>query len=325
MSKLVLEKEFKLPKGWCSSKTIDVMKIIDYRGRTPPYVENGIHHIRSANIKNGKIIWKKIKFVSEETYQKYMTRGIPKEGDILLTTEAPLGEVTLIPKEKFCLAQRLILLRCNEIIFHKFMLYQIMSPNFQRYLTGKKTGTVVTGISSKNFKSLETLIPPLPEQKRIISKIESIFTQIDAGKEKLGRVKVLLKQCKQSVLRDAFEGKLVSQDPNYDPVEILLKRMHKDSNKLFLEKDNIPRGWVKTNLENICELIGGGTPPRQNLEYFDGGILWLTPTEIPKNKIVKIYDSREKITALGLKKSSAKIIPKNSVLLTSRPVLDMLQ
>ena len=80
----------------------------------------------------------------------------------------------------------------------------------------------------------------------------------------------------------------------------------------------LPQGWVKSNLENLCELIGGGTPPRQNLEYFDGGILWLTPTEIPKNKIVKIYDSREKITALGLKKSSAKIIPKNSVLLTSR-------
>jgi len=80
----------------------------------------------------------------------------------------------------------------------------------------------------------------------------------------------------------------------------------------------LPKGWTLTKLDEICELIGGGTPSRQNPEYFNGDILWLTPTEIPKNKIIKIKDSKEKITELGLKKSSARIIPKNSVLLTSR-------
>ena len=83
-------------------------------------------------------------------------------------------------------------------------------------------------------------------------------------------------------------------------------------------KDNVTKIWVKVKLNDVCELIGGGTPSRQNLEYFNGNILWLTPTEIPKNKITKIYESRERITKVGLKKSSAKIIPVNSVLLTSR-------
>jgi type I restriction enzyme, S subunit len=80
----------------------------------------------------------------------------------------------------------------------------------------------------------------------------------------------------------------------------------------------LPKGWVEIKLNDITELIGGGTPSRPILEYFGGDIVWLTPTEIPKNKITVISDSREKITELGLKKSSAKIIPKNSVLLTSR-------
>ena len=80
----------------------------------------------------------------------------------------------------------------------------------------------------------------------------------------------------------------------------------------------LPKGWVKAKLEDITELIGGGTPSRKIPEYFDGDIVWLTPTEIPKNTITVISDSREKITELGLKKSSAKIIPKDSVLLTSR-------
>ena len=89
-------------------------------------------------------------------------------------------------------------------------------------------------------------------------------------------------------------------------------------NELIFEKDDIPKGWIMTEINEICELIGGGTPSRKNSKYFNGDIIWLTPTEIPKNTIVKIFDSKEKITASGLKESSTKIIPQNSVLLTSR-------
>ena len=90
-------------------------------------------------------------------------------------------------------------------------------------------------------------------------------------------------------------------------------------NELILENNkSLPSSWTRSKLDNLCELIGGGTPSRNNLEYFGGNIIWLTPTEIPKNMIVPISDSKEKITNLGLKKSSAKIIPKESVLLTSR-------
>ena len=89
--------------------------------------------------------------------------------------------------------------------------------------------------------------------------------------------------------------------------------------ELVLEKhDELPKNWIKAKLNDLCELIGGGTPSRNNSEYFGGNIIWLTPTEIPKNTITRINDSREKITDLGLKKSSARIIPKESVLLTSR-------
>ena len=91
------------------------------------------------------------------------------------------------------------------------------------------------------------------------------------------------------------------------------------SKKLVFEKDNLPSGWVRTRIELVCDLVGGGTPSRENLEYFkDGTIIWLTPTEINKVKILKINTSREKITELGLSKSSAKLIPRNAVLLTSR-------
>ncbi len=81
----------------------------------------------------------------------------------------------------------------------------------------------------------------------------------------------------------------------------------------------LPEGWRWARLEDACiYLIGGGTPSRENPEFFGGDIIWLTPTEVPKNKIAILNDSKEKITEPGLRNSSAKIIPKDSVLLTSR-------
>jgi len=113
-------------------------------------------------------------------------------------------------------------------------------------------------------------------------------------------------------------SRLAPQDPDGEPEEVLLRRMHGDSKDVTFEKGNLPKGWVETKIGHVSELIGGGTPSRKNHEYFDGNIIWLTPTEIPKDQIVKINDSRERITKLGLEKSSAKTIPEDSVLLTSR-------
>lgn len=84
------------------------------------------------------------------------------------------------------------------------------------------------------------------------------------------------------------------------------------------EERPLPDGWTNATLGEIATLVGGGTPSRKVAEYFGGEIVWLTPTEIPKNGVTVISDSREKITELGLKKSSAKIVPAGTVLLTSR-------
>ncbi len=81
----------------------------------------------------------------------------------------------------------------------------------------------------------------------------------------------------------------------------------------------LPRNWTSEKLSAAClDIIGGGTPSREKTEYFGGDIVWLTPTEIPKDRIATLADSRERITELGFKSSSARLIPKDSVLLTSR-------
>lgn len=81
---------------------------------------------------------------------------------------------------------------------------------------------------------------------------------------------------------------------------------------------NLPDGWTETTLGEVAELVGGGTPSREHPEYFTGHHVWLTPTEIPRNRVTVVSTSREKITDEGLKKSSARLLPKGTVLMTSR-------
>lgn len=187
----------------------NLFKIIDYRGRTPHFSEKGIPHLRTPNIRNGKVIYDKLKYVSEETYQKYMTRGLPEEGDILFTTEAPLGEVALIPKIKFSLAQRMIIIRPPNNIYSKWLLYYFMSPYFQSYVTYKKTGTTVSGVSSRNIKSITINYPPRHIQKQIVQEIESRFSVIEKLEETVDKALKKSELLRKSILKSAFEGKLV--------------------------------------------------------------------------------------------------------------------
>jgi len=219
------EKE-NIPEQWSISRIGDAVRIIDYRGRTPPYSATGIPHLRSQNIKKGKIVWQNLAFVSDDTYNQYMTRGLPIRGDILFTTEAPLGEVALAPEQKFSIAQRIMLLRPFEnVLVPKFLMYQIKSDFFQNQLTRKGTGTTVTGVSSRNFQPIIVKIPSLLEQNRIVDEIERIFSIADEIEQTVTTSLRQADSLRQSILKQAFEGKLVLQDPNDEPASILLERI----------------------------------------------------------------------------------------------------
>lgn len=215
-----------LPEGWVWMTLREVIQIIDYRGRTPPYSSKGIPHLRSANIKNGSIIWDDLKYVTEETYDKFMTRGLPRQGDLLFTTEAPLGEVAFVPNKKFSLAQRIMILRPSEdLIRPGFLLYQIRAGSFQERLRINETGSVVTGISSRNFKPFPLIIPPLSEQQVIVSEVERRLSVADAVEVVVDAELKRSDALRQSILKQAFSGKLVPQNPNDEPAEKLLERI----------------------------------------------------------------------------------------------------
>jgi type I restriction enzyme S subunit len=227
-----------IPEIWAWARVGSVIEIIDYRGRTPPFSDKGIPHLRSSNIRNGKVIWEDLKYVSEEAYEKYMTRGLPQTGDLLFTTEAPLGEVALVPEVKFSVAQRLMILRpMKNLLDSKFLLYQLMSSRFQARLKRKGTGTTVTGVSSRNFKPVELVIAPWAEQIEIVQEIERRLSLLEEIEKTCS---ISLKQADRlrgSILKTAFEGKLVPQDPSDEAAEKLLERIREERAKSKGEKD----------------------------------------------------------------------------------------
>ncbi|MBI2908033.1 MAG: restriction endonuclease subunit S [Chloroflexi bacterium] len=184
--------------------------IIDYRGRTPPIASEGIPHLTSANIRNGRIDWNTTKFVSKNTYEAFMTRGIPSPGDVIFTMEAPLGETAVVPDERpFSLAQRTLLLRAAKgVVEGDFLAKVLTSPLVHDTIYAKATGTTVKGIASKRLKGIMLPIPPLPEQRRIVAYLASSQTKVDALKKLQAETAAELDALLPSILDKAFKGEL---------------------------------------------------------------------------------------------------------------------
>jgi len=197
--------------GWRSLSIEECCEaIIDYRGRTPPLAEAGIPHLTSRNIKSGRIDWNTNKFVAEETYEKYMTRGIPKPGDVIFTMEAPLGDAAVVPDQRhFSLAQRTLLLRGrSDVVGGEFLARVIMSPQVHEVIYSQATGTTVKGIASKRLKHIPLPIPPLDEQRRIVAYLDGLQTKVGRLKELQSETAVELNALMPSILSKAFSGEL---------------------------------------------------------------------------------------------------------------------
>jgi type I restriction enzyme S subunit len=143
--------------------------VIDYRGRTPP-------HITSANVRDGKIDWRTAKYVTEETYSSYMTRGIPRPDDVLFTMEAPLGEAAVLTDDRqFSLAQRTLLLRPKvNLLDGEYLAAALRSPQVKEVILSQSTGTTVKGIASKRLKRIAIPVPPLDTQRATVAILDRL-------------------------------------------------------------------------------------------------------------------------------------------------------
>uniref|UniRef100_B8HLU3 Restriction modification system DNA specificity domain protein n=1 Tax=Cyanothece sp. (strain PCC 7425 / ATCC 29141) TaxID=395961 RepID=B8HLU3_CYAP4 len=166
--------------GWQWERLGNLARFIDYRGKTPLKTDSGIKLITAKNVRMGFLQDEPKEYISEQTYYEWMTRGFPRRGDILFTTEAPLGNVAqLLIDERIALAQRIIDLQPFADLYARYLLTALTSPLMQRLLNEKATGMTAQGIKSVKLKLIPMPIPPLAEQKRIVEKCDRLLILCD--------------------------------------------------------------------------------------------------------------------------------------------------
>jgi type I restriction enzyme S subunit len=219
--------------------------IIDYRGRTPPKSADGIKLLTAKVIKDGTIDESRLEYISEETYASWMRRGFPQQWDILLTTEAPLGEVSLLRSpEPVALAQRVILLRGDPSVVDQLYLFAALrSPLMQDRLRQRATGTTVLGIKQRELRQVEVPLPPLPTQRRIAAILSAYDDLIENNNR---RIK-LLDEMAQRIYREWFV------DFRYPG--------HEHSPLVDSELGPAPQGWTVRPLSTLVESVRVATAP----------------------------------------------------------------
>jgi type I restriction enzyme S subunit len=198
-------------EGWIDTTIGAVIKFIDYRGKTPVKTESGVRLITAKNVKMGYLQETPAEFIAAEGYASWMTRGIPKKGDVLFTTEAPLANVAqLDTDEKVAFAQRIIIMQPNpESLDSAFLKYLLLSQPVQQRIRTKGTGATVQGIKASLLKLIEISFPEsLATQEQIVRDLDSLQEETQRLESIYQRKLEALDELKQSLLHQAFSGNL---------------------------------------------------------------------------------------------------------------------
>lgn len=229
---------------------------------------------------------------------------IAEAGDVLISVRAPVGPTNLCG-EKSCIGRGLAALRVKDGMPNKYLLYYLRL--IEREWDSKATGTTFKAITGSVLRQQEIPLPPLPEQERIVAKIEELFTQLDAGAAALRRVQAELKRYKASVLKAACEGRLAPQD-ELDQIAYEVLPGENDFKKLSNKKYVLPNGWIYTTIDLFLSATRTGlrTGPFGNLlkkhEHQETGIPVLGIENIGEMKFVhgsKIHITKEKANQLS--------------------------
>ncbi len=195
-----------VPNEWEVDTLENSTDYVDYRGKTPPKSEFGIFLITARNIKEGFIDYDNSKeYIPEYAYEAAMARGKAEIGDVVITTEAPMGNVAQIDRGHLALAQRVIKYRgkSNKLI-NDFLAIFLMSDGFQRRLIAESTGSTVLGIKGSRLHKLFIALPEKNEQiaiSRMITTQDALLTSENKNLHKH-------QQLKSGLMSDLLTGKV---------------------------------------------------------------------------------------------------------------------
>lgn len=290
----------------------------------------GPKFLRITDIQNGAVTWSDVPYckIDEQLKEKYLL----KDGDLVFArTGATVGKSFLIkgkiPESIF--ASYLIRVRVKSDVLDKFVGYFFKTHSYWSQITKGQAGIGQPNVNGTKLASLQLPLPPLPEQHRIVAKIESLFSELDKGIENLKTAQQQLKVYRQAVLKWAFEGKLTEEwrKKNRNGKSKIVQAQAGQQQSIAAEPEvsyldrtgielSLPEGWKWIALGEIAEVKRGKSKhrPRDAKELYGGKYPFIQTGDVKaaNGGVIKTYS--QTYSEIGLKQS--KLWKKGTLCLT---------
>jgi type I restriction enzyme S subunit len=224
---------FPLPSGWCWATTeqlSDATRPITYGViKLGAETADGVPVLRCSNVRHLSLELDEVKKVAPEIAAEY-DRTFLRGGEVLVNVRGTLGGVVRVPPAcaGYNIAREVAMIApVDPTASHTLPIFIGSSP-LQGWLTRNTRGIAYTGINIEALKMLPIPLPPIAEQESILSEIEQYLSVIAATEDYLAASLKRAARLRQSILKEAFEGKLVPQDPNDEPSGVLLERIRQE-------------------------------------------------------------------------------------------------
>ena len=286
---------FEIPENWCWCQFGEYLDVRDGTHDSPKYVDKGFPFVTSKNLNNGRIDFSTAKFISEEDHINFSQRSFVEDGDILFAMIGSIGNPVLVVKDRDFSIKNVALFKPydRKNTYMEYVLYYL--HYIQESLRQDAKGGMQPFIPLNYFrKDLMIPLPPLNEQKKIVSELQKLIALIDEVDYKASGIRADVNKTKSKILDLAISGKLVPQDSNDEPAIELLKRI----NPTFQPCDNshyenlpfeVPDGWCWAKINDVTEFIKNGAQIKQ----FKGA------SGIPITRIETISNSELDMARMG--------------------------
>lgn len=336
-----------LPQSWVHTTLGEIYNVVGGgtpATQNPEYWNGDIPWITSADIEDVRQINIR-KYVTEKGIDESATNKVPAR-TLLVATRVGLGKIA-ISNTPICFSQDLQgLVQNSVLIYPEYTLY-LLSYELQ-ILKFDARGTTISGITKKQLKDLGFPLPPFNEQKRIVAKIEELFTELDAGIASLHTAQAQLKTYRQSLLKHAFEGHLTAawrtaHADQLEPAATLLQRIQAERQARYqaelqawekggkdgkrkpsppkdlpplTDLDTLPQlppTWTWVKVGNISDVGTGVTPLKSRTDFYtDGKIPWVTSGALNEMFVTEASDF---VTETALRETNLRLYPKHSLLI----------
>ncbi|AWA48838.1 MULTISPECIES: restriction endonuclease subunit S [Acinetobacter] len=319
------------------------------RMKSDAYVESGVPVIRGTNLTGSKKFSGDWVFISEQL-AKQLENCCVSNGDLVFPHRGSIGEVGLVDNQfhQYMMSSSLMKLRCNPNIADSEFIYYFFKSHQGRYellKNASQVGTPGIGQPLTSLKNIEIKLPSLGEQRKIAKILSDLDDKIHINNQ--------INQTLESIAQALFKSWFVDFDPVRAKIaakqegkdaelaamcaisgksEIELQQMAEDdfaalraTAALFpdglveSELGEVPKGWEVSTVGEQVQTVGGGTPSTKNVDFWDDGIhYWTTPKDLSNLTDKILLNTERKITDAGLKKISSGLLPKDTVLMSSR-------